>query len=76
MMLLIPRYLSREKDEFVRMLVLRALLWGFAVPMIVDTILGFSWNDPHLFELIPMLNIDLFFIVAMFALRFEGGRYQ
>ena len=32
MMFLIPRYLRQEKDEFIRILVVRALLLGFASP--------------------------------------------
>lgn len=76
MMFLIPRYFGREKDEFVRVLVLRALLWGFAVPMVVDTIWGFLWKlappDPSM----PMMNVDLFCITALFALGFQIRRYQ
>src|ERR1700761_55981 len=33
-------YLKAEPDEFVRMLVVQALLWGFAVTMAGDAILG------------------------------------
>src|SRR5690348_3527489 len=44
MVLLIPRYLRQEKDEFVRMLMVWAVLWGFAIPMVVDTIWGFLWR--------------------------------
>ncbi|MGC2162789.1 MAG: hypothetical protein WA634_12820 [Silvibacterium sp.] len=76
MMFLIPRYLMREKDEFMRTLVIRALLWGFAVPMVVDTIWGFLWKlsppDPSL----PMMNVDLFCIAALFALAIQVRRYQ
>lgn len=76
MMLLIPRYLMQEKDEFRRTLVLYALLWGFAVPMIVDTIWGFLWNfsppDPSL----PMMNVDLFCIAALITLGVQVWRYQ
>jgi hypothetical protein len=82
MMLLIPRYLSKEKDEFVRTLVTQALLWGFAVPMVIDTIWGFLWVCwpvsalPGMIKVLPMLNVDLFCIATMFALSFEVRRYQ
>lgn len=82
MMLLIPRYLVREKDEFVRTLVTQALLWGFAIPMVIDTVCGFLWNTwpagtaTSVLKVLPMLNVDLFCIAAMFALRLEGRRYQ
>src|SRR6185312_16137940 len=44
MILLIPRYLRQEKDEFVQTLMIRAILWGFALPMVLDTVWGFLWR--------------------------------
>lgn len=76
MMLLIPRYFGREKDEFVRALVLRALLWGFAVPMVVDTVWGFLWKLASVGPVMPMINIDLFCTAALFVLSFQIRRYQ
>jgi len=77
MMLLIPRYLRQEKDEFVRVLVMRALLWGFAVPMLVDTIWGFlSKLWPLNPILLPMMNIDLFCCAALVVLAIQARRYQ
>lgn len=73
MMALIPRYFAQEKDEFVRVLVIRALLWGFAVPLVIDTVWGFLLP---LTPLVSMLNVDLFCITAMIALRVQGWRYQ
>lgn len=73
MMALIPRYFAQEKDEFVRLLVLRALLWGFAVPLVIDTVWGFLWP---LNSVIPMLNVDLFCVTALVALGVQGRRYQ
>jgi quinol-cytochrome oxidoreductase complex cytochrome b subunit len=76
MMFLIPYYLRQEKDEFVRTLVIRALLWGFGLPMVVDTIWGFLWKvappDPSM----PMMNVDLFCIAALFALAIQVRRYR
>jgi hypothetical protein len=82
MMLLIPRYLRQEKDEFVRMLVVRALLWGFAVPMVIDTVWGFLWAfwpaeaASFMLRVMPMLNVDFFCITALVTLRMQGRRYQ
>jgi quinol-cytochrome oxidoreductase complex cytochrome b subunit len=76
MMFLVPRYLRQEKDEFLRALVIRALLWGFALPMVVDTTWGFLWKiappDPSL----PMMNVDLFCVAALFALAIQVRRYR
>lgn len=76
MMFLIPRYLKREKDEFIRVLVMRALLWGFAVPMVVDTIWGFLWKLRPPDQSMPMMNVDLFCIAALYALAIQVRRYQ
>jgi hypothetical protein len=82
MMFMVPRYLKQEKDEFVRMLVMRALLLGFAVPMVIDTVAGFLWNfwPPEallpMMKIMPMLNIDLLCMTALIALSLEGRRYQ
>jgi len=76
MMFLIPRYLTQEKDEFLRMLVIRALLWGFAVPMVVDTIWGFLWKLAPPDTALPMMNVDLFCITALFVLAIQIRRYQ
>lgn len=72
MMLLIPRYLRQEKDEFIRQLVVRALLWAFAVPMVVDTVWGFLWPMD---SVVAILNVDLFCITAMLVLRMQSMRY-
>ncbi len=76
MMLLIPRYLGQEKDEFVRALVLRALLIGFAVPMVIDTVAGFVWKSASFADAMPMFNIDLFCVAALVALTMQLRRYQ
>jgi hypothetical protein len=76
MMFLIPRYLGQEKDEFVRTLVLRALLYGFAVPMVVDTVVGFSWKAAPFAHAMPMFNVDLFCVTALIALTTQLRSYQ
>ena len=40
-------YLKAEPDEFVRTLVVRSLLWGFAVTMAGDAIAGVLTAYPH-----------------------------
>lgn len=76
MMFLIPYYLRQEKDEFVRTLVIRALLWGFAVPMVVDTVWGFLWKLTSPGPSLPMMNIDLFCVAALYTLAIQVRRYQ
>ena len=76
MVLLVPRYLTQEKDEFMRALVVRALLWGFAVPMVIDTIWGFLWKLSPPDPAMPMMNVDLFCVTALFALAIQVRRYQ
>jgi hypothetical protein len=69
-------YLKRESDEFVRMLVVRALLWGFAITMAGDAILGvvtMVYSRPFP---IALLNVDLFFASALIAFRLLRRGYQ
>ena len=44
--------------------------------MVIDTIAGFVWSPSRMFEAIPIMNIDLFCITALFALSFQVRRYQ
>jgi hypothetical protein len=70
----VGRYLARETDEFVRVLVVRSILWGLGITFVVDTFLGSLWPYPELFKLIPILNIDLFCVSVGFALRIQMWR--
>jgi len=66
---IVGRYLSREPDEFIRLLVMRALLWGIAVTMAGDAIVGVL-SDLYATSLpIALLNADLFFASTGLALR-------
>lgn len=79
MMLLVPRYFTQEKDEFVRTLVTRAMLWAFALPMILDTILGFVAPltlTAEAAQAVSMVNVDIFCVTAMFAVVLQSRRYQ
>jgi hypothetical protein len=70
------RYLSAEPDEFIRALVVRALLWGFAVTMAGDAVAGVLMNVyPGPFPL-SLLNADLFFASSLIAFRLIRRSYQ
>jgi hypothetical protein len=70
-------YLKAEPDEFVRMLVVRALLWGFAVTMAGDAILGVvSTLYPGGPLPISVLNADLFIISTGIAFRWLRWSYR
>ena len=70
----VGRYLKRETDEFVRSLVVQSLLWGLGVTMVTDTVLGGLLQNHG--SLLPILNIDLFCVTAMLALRIQLWRNQ
>ena len=73
-MLTVSTYLRREGDEYVRMLVVQSLLWGLGVTMVANTSFGVlsDYFDSH--GLLPVLNIDLFCITAMLAMRVQLWR--
>ena len=73
-MVIIWRYLSRENDEFVRMLVVQAMLWGFGVTMVADTIVGFFIEYLSVQLPLGILNFDVFFVSAAIALRLQMWR--
>jgi hypothetical protein len=70
----VARYLARETDEFIRMVVIRSLLWGLGITFVADTWLGGLYAYPGVFRLIPILNIDLFAVSGMIALRIQLQR--
>jgi hypothetical protein len=70
------RYLKAEPDEFIRAVVIPALLWGSAITMAGNTIAGVLMNVySHPFPL-ALLNADLFFISTGFAFRLIHWSYQ
>lgn len=73
---LVARYIARETDEFVRMMVVQALLWGLGVTFVADTFLGCLFAYPSMSRLIPPLNLDLFVVSAGVALRIQMWRNQ
>ena len=70
----VSRYLTRETDDFIRMLVVQSLLWGLGITFVVDTYLGGLFAHPQIFRLIPILNIDLFCVSVGVAVRIQLWR--
>jgi hypothetical protein len=77
--LLLGRYLARESDEFIRMMVIKALLWGAAVTVAGDLIqsalVALSaefWSlDPWT---LTIMNMDLFFTASAFSVAIQLRR--
>jgi hypothetical protein len=70
------RYLKAEPDEFIRALVVRSLLWGFAVTMAGDAIAGVLMNVYSQPFPLAVLNADLFFISTALAFRLLHWSYR
>ncbi len=70
----VGRYIAKETDEFVRMMVVQALLWGLGITFVADTFLGCLFAYPSMSRLIPPLNLDLFVVSAGIALRIQMWR--
>jgi hypothetical protein len=72
------RYLVRETDEFIRMLVVKALLWGAAVAVVAATIQSALAQWSTEWTLTPVetsiMNVDLFVAVAMIVLCVQFWR--
>ena len=76
MIFVVGRYLKRETDEFVRMLVTQSLLWGLGVTMIGDIVFGVVFEDFSTHGLSQIYNIDVFCITALAALVIQLRRAQ
>jgi hypothetical protein len=70
------RYLKAEPDEFIRALVVRALLWGFAITMAGNTVAGVLMNIYARPFPLAILNADLFFVSTGFAFRLIQWSYR
>jgi len=69
-------YLAAEPDEFVRMLVTRALLWGFALAMVGNAFVNALMNVyNHPFPL-TILDADLFFFGSAVSFRLMQWIYR
>ncbi len=71
----VGNYLTAERDEFIRVLVVRALLWGFAITMAGDAIAG-ALMDYYSTPLpLALLNADLLFASTGIAFRLLQRSY-
>jgi hypothetical protein len=76
---LLGRYLVRETDEFIRMMVVKAMLWGAAITvagdMMQSTLVALNagfWNlGPGA---LTLMNFDLYFVGSMFSLAIQLRR--
>lgn len=72
--MVVGRYMARETDEFIRAIVMQALLWGLGITFVMDTFIGGLFAYPSIYRLIPILNIDLFCVCGGVALRIQLWR--
>ena len=70
------RYLRTEPDEFIRALVTRALMWGFAVTMTGNAVAGVFINLYARPFPLSLLNADLFFASTGIAFRLLQRSYR
>ena len=68
---IISRYLSGEKDEFIRTQVLFALLQGAFITLIVTVVYTYLQNFLNISEPPAMFYVDIFLVASMFVLRFH-----
>ena len=76
MILVVSRYLTRETDEFIRLLVMRSLLWGIGTTMVADIVLAAVSVDPRALHFAVVYNIDVFVVTSMIALSLQLRRAQ
>jgi hypothetical protein len=73
---IISRYITGEKDEFIRALVLLALLQGAVIALIITVVYSFLQNFLDIKGPPAMFYVDIFLIVSLFALRYHLRRSQ
>ena len=76
MIRVVSQYLTRETDEFIRLLVMRSLLWGIGTTMVADIVLAAVASDPRALHFSVVFNIDVFMVTAMIALSLQLRRAQ
>jgi hypothetical protein len=69
------RYLAKEPDEFIRSMVMRALLWGVACTMAADAIATVLMAADGSAFPIGLINADVFVLAAMISFRVITWRY-
>lgn len=70
------RYLAEEPDEFIRALVMRAVLWGIAWTLAADAIAGVWMAASGRTLPIALLNGDVLFIATMLSFRLAARRFS
>lgn len=70
------RYLSRETDEFIRAMLMRALLWGIAWTLAADAVAGVWMASSGQTLPIALLNGDVLFIATMLSFRVAARSYS
>ena len=75
-LIVIARYLAGEKDEYLRSLVVRSILWGFGVVMIIDTLLAYLVEYHSIDIPFGLFNMEIFIVTAAIALRIQLWRNQ
>jgi hypothetical protein len=73
---IISRYITGEKDEFIRAQVLLALLQGAIITLIITVVYSFLQNFLDIKGPPAMFYVDIFLIVSLFALRYHLRRSQ
>jgi hypothetical protein len=72
----VARYLMAEPDEFIRTLVVQALLWGFAVTMAGNAVASAFINVYARPFPLTVLCADLFFASSLIAFRLLQRSYR
>jgi hypothetical protein len=75
MMAVVGRYVARETDEFIKTMVTQSVLWAAGCTLVAGIMLGsLAEFLPRMGHILPMLSVDLFCIVFIFALRAQLWR--
>jgi uncharacterized protein YhhL (DUF1145 family) len=79
-LIILGRYLGQETDEYIRMIVVKSLLWGAAVSAAEDAILSTVqvWSsEANLMPSLRMsLNIEFFVMGAVLSLAWQIRRHR
>ena len=70
------RYLAAEPDEFIRAMLMRALLWGIACTMAADAIAGVAMMTSGNPFPIGLVNADVLFVSTMVSFRLATWRFS
>lgn len=70
------RYLTQEPDEFIRAMLMRALLWGIAWTLSADAVAGVLMAASGHALPIALLNGDVLFVATMLSFRVAAWSYS